>query len=94
MGEDLEPARVGEDGAAPLHEPVEPSELLDRARAGAHLEMVGVREHDLGAERLDDAREQALDRALGADRHEDGRADVAVRRVEDAGAGMGRGVLG
>ena len=94
VGEDLEAARVGEDGLVPVHELVHAAKLGDGLRAGAHLQVVGVVEHDLGAQGGNRVGQQALDGTLGANGHEDGRVDVAVGRVEDAGPGMRIGVLG
>ena len=51
--EHLEPAGVGQDRAAPAHEAVEAAELGDRLVARAEVQVVGVAEHDLRAERLE-----------------------------------------
>jgi hypothetical protein len=42
--------------------------------------MIGVAQNHAGADLLEIARRQRLDHALCANRHEDRRADVAVRR--------------
>ena len=94
VGEDLEAARIGEDGLVPVHELVHAAELGDGLRTGSHLQVVGVVEHDLGAQGGDRVGKQTLDGALGAHRHEDGRVDVAMGGVEDTGPGMRAGVLG
>ena len=49
--EDLEPAGVGQDGPVPAHEAVEAAELPDELVAGPEMQVVGVAEEDLGAER-------------------------------------------
>ena len=81
MGEDLEATRVREDGAVPIHEIVQASELGDGVRAGAHGEVIGIGEHDLGAKVLDRLGGNALDVRLGAHRHENRGLDITVRRV-------------
>ena len=91
--EDLETARVGEDGAAPAHEPVDAAHALHEVGAGTLREMVKVVEQDLRPHALKSLGKQALDRRFGSHRHEDRRGDVAVRRVEHARARMRRGVL-
>ncbi len=84
--EDLEAARVGEQGARPAHEAVQAAELLDQLLAGPQVQVVGVAEDDLRAERLELERVERLHRGLRADRHEDGGLDGAVRELERGGA--------
>ena len=65
------------------------AQLPDQLMAGAQKEMIGVAEDDAGVEIIP-ARSrwlEAFDGGLGADGHEDRRRDVAVRGVQDAGAG-------
>ena len=50
------------------------------------MEVVRVAENDLRADRVELVRVDGLDGRLRPDRHEDRRADVAVRGVENAGA--------
>ena len=50
-----------------------------------------LREDDVGAERAHLVGVERLDRSLRPDGHEGRRADVAVRRGEDAGAGRAVG---
>ena len=52
MGEDLEAARVREDGTVPVHEVVQAAELGHRIGARAHGQVIGIGEHDLGAQVL------------------------------------------
>ena len=94
VAEDLEPTRIGEDGAVPVHEAVETAHLVDEVRAGAHGQVVGVREDDLRAQVLDRLPRHALHRGARAHRHEDGCLDVAVRRVQHARARMRLGIFG
>ena len=63
-------------------ERVHAAEFLDQLLARAKVQVVGVAEDDVGPERAHLVGMQRLDRALRADRHERGRADVAVRRRE------------
>ncbi len=84
--EDLEPARVGQDRPVPRHERVQAAELGDDVLAGAEVEVVGVAEQDLRAERAQLLRVDRLHRPLRPDRHERRRAHLAVRGAEDAGA--------
>ena len=93
-GEDLEASRIGEDGLVPVHELVHATKLGDGLRAGTHLQVVGVVEHDLGAQGGNRVGQQALDGAFGANGHKDGRVNVAVGGVEDTGPGMRAGILG
>ena len=79
---DLESAAVGQDGAGPVHEPVQAAELGDQSMSRPQIEMVGVAEDDLRAQVADLLRRQRLDGALGAHRHEGRRRDLAVRRLD------------
>jgi hypothetical protein len=72
---------------------VQAAQLLHDALARAEVEVVGVREDDVRAERAHLVGMEALDGALRADGHEGGRADLTVGRGEDAGTGRAvRGV--
>ena len=89
--EPLEAAAVGEDGARPAHEAVQPAETPHRLRAGAQKQVVGVGEHHAGADGAEVGGVQGLDRALGSDRHERGRGQLAVGRAERPGARLAVG---
>ena len=74
---------------------MQPAQLADQFVAGAEEQVIGIGEQDLDVEILGEvALGQSLDRGLRADGHEDGRLDVAVRGMEQAGAGAGVGTLG
>ncbi len=60
------------------------AEVPEHVEAGAQPEVEGVAEDDLGAHRLERLRRDALDAAIGADRHEDRRLDRAVDQAEAA----------
>ncbi len=93
--EDLKSAGIGEDGARPGHEAVQSAEGADELVTGAQVEVIGIAEEDLDVEILGEvALGEALDGGLGADGHEDGRADIAVRGMQYPGAGPGDGALG
>ena len=94
MRENLEPARIGEDGPVPVHEGVQAAHLLDQVCARTHCEMVRVGEHDLRSEVAHRLPGNALDRRTRADGHEDRGLDVAMRRMQDAHARMRLGILG
>ena len=94
MTKDLEAARIGKDGAVPVHEVVKSAQLVDQVLARAHAQVIGVGEHNLRAQRLDRLGGNALDVGLGSHGHEDGRLDIAVRRVQNARACVRLGILG
>jgi hypothetical protein len=77
--EDLEPARIGQDRPVPAHEPMQPAEPRDPFRRRPQVEVVGVPQDHLRAGGVQVARSQRLHRGLGADRHELGRVNRAVR---------------
>ena len=86
--EDLKSAGVGECGTAPAGEALQAAHGAHDAVAGAHMEMIGIAEHDLTADGFEIARgESALDRAGGCDVHEAGCLEVTVHGTEDAAAG-------
>ena len=68
--EHLEAAGVGEDWFIPLGKVVEVAVGFDHIGAGAQPEVKGVAQDDLGANLFDRLGRHALDRAVGADRHE------------------------
>ena len=92
--EDLEAAGVGEDGAVPAHEAVDPAHAPERLRARPEHEVVGVREDDLGAEGADVVGREAGDARARPDGHERRRLDGAVGGREGAAAGARPGVAG
>ena len=79
--EDLEAARVGEDRARPADHLVQAAVGGDDLEPGAQPQVVGVAEDDARADRFELARGHRLDGAVGADGHEDGRRDLAVREA-------------
>ena len=93
--EHLVAAGIGQDRARPGHETVKSPEVPDQFVAGAQEEMVGVAEDDAGLEIVPQiALAESFDGGLRADRHEDRGRDVAVRGVQDAGAGAGDRAFG
>ena len=72
---DLEPAGIGQDRPRPVHEFMQAAERRDPLRARPQHEMIGVGEHDIGAERLYRFGMHRLDGASRADRHEGRRTD-------------------
>src|SRR2546422_6666078 len=66
---------------------MQPAELGDRLDARAEEQVVRVAEDHPSAEPAQLFRVDALDRRLRSDGHEGGRRYLAVRRVEDPGAG-------
>ena len=92
--EDLKAARVGDDRPAPAHEVVQAAEARDALVAGVEEQVEGVAEDDVVAERRDLGRQHPLDRRLGRQGHEGGRAHLAVGGAQDPGAGPRAGVAG
>ena len=82
----LEAAGIGQDRPRPVHELMQAAERCDALGAGPQHQVIGVGEHDIGAERLHRLRMHRLDRRRRADRHEGGRADLSARRRDRAGA--------
>ena len=84
--DDLEPARVGQDRAVPVHEPMQPAEPGDPLVPRAQVQVVGVGQDDRGARssRRSSGR-QRLDRGVRADRHELRGLDDAVGQRQSPG---------
>jgi hypothetical protein len=80
------PAGIGEERALPAHEAMQAAMRGDHLDPRPQPEMERIAEHDLRAERFELVRRHRLDRPIGADRHEDGRVDGAVRSFEPAAA--------
>lgn len=79
----MKAARVGEHGTLPLHEFVQAAHLAHEFVAGTQVKMIRVAQHERGVDVLEMFRRESLDRRLRADRREDGRDEVAVRRGEN-----------
>ncbi len=86
-------ARVRQDRTAPPRELMQPSHPLHPRRGWAQGEMVRVRQHHLEPHPLQLFPRGRLDAPLRPHRHERGRLDRAVRRIQppSASAGMGAG---
>src|SRR6185295_4230817 len=79
QAEHLIAAAVGENRSGPADEAMQAATARDQIVAGPEVQMVGVAEEDLGAQRLEIAMRDPLHRALRADRHERRRLDGTVR---------------
>ena len=79
--EDLKAAGVSEHGAGPADEAVQAADAADDFVAGAEIEMVGVAEDDLRAQRFEHVLRYGLDGAGSADGHEDWSFNGLVRQV-------------
>ncbi len=89
---DLEAAAVGEDRTVPGHEAMQTAQRGDEFVSGPQGEMIGIAENKANADVVELLRSETLDRGLGADGHEDGRFDDAVRGVQSAETGGAVGV--
>jgi hypothetical protein len=85
QGEDLETARVSQHGVRPVHELVQTAHLGYQAVAGAQVQVVGVGEHQAGADFFELLGVTAL--TVPAHRCESRSGDRPVRGVEYASAG-------
>src|SRR6185369_15809836 len=83
---DLKAAAVGQDRPRPAFEAVQPAEPGDDVEPGPKPEVERVAEDDLDAHRFERLWPDALDAAVGADRHEDRRLDGAVAKRQAAAA--------
>src|SRR5688572_15337803 len=81
--EHLVAAAVGQDRLWPANKSMEAAAARDQLVARTEHQVIGVAKNDAGANLLKMLRSQGLNRALGADGHEDGRLDVATRCPED-----------
>lgn len=82
-GEDLESARVGEDGAVVIHELMQAPGLFHDFLAGAKVEMVGIGQDNARPAGGDLLRRQRLHGRVGPNRHEHGNLNVPVPSVEN-----------
>ena len=86
--ENLKSAGIGQCGAVPAGKALQAAHLPDDLIAGADMEMIGIAEHDLTADRFEvTGGECALDCTGGRDIHEARCLEVAVNGSEDAAAG-------
>ena len=82
--EDLVAARIGDDRALPAHELVQPAQLGDQVGAGLDEQVERVAQHHVVAELGHLGGVQRLDGRRRRERDEGRRANVAVRRVDQA----------
>jgi hypothetical protein len=82
--EHLKPTRVGEQRSVPSHEAMQSAELRDDALSRPDVQVIGVREHQLGARGPQILRRQGTHAPICADGHEDGGLDGPVRKDEPA----------
>src|SRR4051812_8603687 len=85
--EHLKATGVGEHGAVPGGEPMEPPQILDDGFTGAQMEMIRVAQDDLRAGSPDIVRAEAPNDAVSPDRHERRRADLSMGQREGTGPG-------
>ena len=71
--EDLESARVGQNGARPRHETVQPTQLAHLLHSRPQVKMVGIPQKNLHSQFLQDVLRNALYRRQRSHRHEHGR---------------------
>jgi len=83
----LKAAGVGEHGTRPLHELVQAAHVAHEFVAGTQVEMIGVTQHERGMDVFEMFGRERLDGGLRADRREDRREQIAMRRGEDSRAG-------
>src|SRR5579875_643270 len=85
--EDLEPARIGQNGTRPSHKFMQTPLALDELVPRPEKEVVGVGQDNLRSQILEKiTRCEALYGALCSDGHEDRRLDGPMSRMEDASA--------
>src|SRR6185437_1992632 len=72
----------GEEGMRPGGEAVQAAQLADEIMPRPQIKVIGVGQDDLSAQGLELALGHGLDRGPGADGHEAGGLDRAVRQVE------------
>ena len=89
--EDLKAAGVGEQGVRPTDEFVQAAHAADGLVSRTQVEVIGVTEDDLGAERFQRVLRDGLDRSLCADGHEDRSFHGLMRKVETSAASAGGG---
>ena len=67
---DLKAAGVGEHGARPADEAMQPAHATDSLMSGAQIEMIGIAENDLRVQLLENVLRNGLDGAGGSHGHE------------------------
>ena len=92
--ENLKAAGVGKHGAGPTDELVQAAHAADGFMTWAEIEVVGVAEDYLRAERFKNILRDGLDGACCADGHKDRRLDDLMRQMQGrCGAPRGRGCV-
>jgi hypothetical protein len=87
QAEHLKPAGISENRARPGHEPVQSAETADQLVPGTQIKVICVAQKNAYVEILGQvALRQSFDRSLSADGHEHRRLDIAVGRMQHAGA--------
>jgi hypothetical protein len=95
QAENLVAARVGENGARPRHEAVQPAQAADQLMTGPQEQVIGVGQQDANVQVLGQIPlSQTFDGGLRSHGHEYGRVDGSMRRVQHPGARTGLVALG
>src|SRR6267142_4527598 len=82
--ENLEPARVGEDGTVPGHKPVQPAHPPHSVHARPQIKMVGIPQQNLYPEIFEQVLRYAFDRSQRPHRHKHRSFDDPMRRDQPA----------
>ena len=85
--EDLESARIGQDGAIPTHETMDAAGAPKDFRAWPQEQMICVGEQNLRPCFFERTRELRLHRRLGPNRHEDRRLHFVMQSAKGPGPG-------
>ncbi len=85
---DLKAARIGENGAIPMHELMQATQFVDEVITGAQIQMIGVGKDDGGIDLQQLLGSDSFNCCLSADRHEDRGGNFPMRSLEYAGAGV------
>ena len=92
QGKNLKPAGIGKNRAIPPDELMQPAQGIYHLVGRSDMQMIGIGKLNLAADFFEILRgDAALDRTAGADIHENGRFDCAVRRCEAAAPGCAFG---
>ncbi|MNL41065.1 hypothetical protein D3C87_1634560 [compost metagenome] len=87
----LEATGIGQDRLVPADKLVQALVGVDHVQPGAQPQVEGIAQDDVRANLVQFQRRHRLDRAVGADRHEDRRLDHAVVQRDAAAAGVAVG---
>src|SRR5579863_2390717 len=88
QAENLEAARIGQDGPRPCHEAMQTGEMADSFDSWPQVKVISISQKNLHSEFFENILRHSFDSCSCAHGHEHGSFDLTMRRQQTACAGL------